>query len=728
VAAPVYEDWRARATTLASIGIWEYRRANINGGGDPDQVQAARASASLFRTLGVAPALGRAFTDDEDGGAPVVVISDRVWRTQFSSDPRVVGRPLRVNDEERTVIGVMPPAFAFPTAATAVWLPIAFTDGDRDRTSHSFLVVGRLSSAATVAAADDEFATIGREMAAAHEGNRGESALVTPLPAYGMASTARMLRALAGAVGLVLLIACVNVANLLIGLAVARRREFLMRVALGARLSRIARQLLAEGLLLALAGGVAGVAVAAALTRTLDTIAGPGLFALPFRANVTIGVDARVLGFATVVAFLCAVLFSLVPLIGLRRTTAVAAIGAGGRGTTRAALGARRMLVAAEVAMAIVVLAGAGLLAKSFAGLLHVDSGLDPERVIGMQVSVPQSDTYGRPERATFCEDITRAAAAPGGLFARFSAISHLPLSGANAGRGLAIDGWTPPSPDEGASASFRVVCPGYFDTLGIPMASGRDIRASDAEPVVVVNQAFADRYFPNADALGQRIKITYGENPWMRIVGVSANVRHFGLDAEVRREIFVPYRLNVWPAMTLVAKTSAPITPDAQLALRGVIRAAYPELPAGRVFTMNAVVGDSLRTRTSLLRMLLLFSGVGLVLAAVGVYGVLAYYVSMRRRELGVRVALGCTRGALVRFVMRQSAVPMIAGALVGLSVSLWTNRLLTDVLFHTGPADAGVLTAIASLVIAVGLAASWLPAHRAAGIDPTVALRDER
>jgi putative ABC transport system permease protein len=728
VAAPVYEDWRQRSRTLANLGIWEYIRANISGGADPDQVPAARASASFFETLGVQPALGRTFTAAEDEpGHRVVVISDAVWRSQFAADNAVLGRSLRVNDIDYTVIGVMPPRFAFPMSTTGVWLPIAYTPGDHQRGSHSFYVVGRLAQGSTMADADAEFARIGADLAKTHTENLGESATVSPLGTFGMQMMSRILGALAGAVAFVLLIACVNVANLQIGLAFARRREFVVRLALGAGIGRIARQLFAEGIALAAAGGAAGIGLAWLITRALDRIVGPNFFTLPFRGQVPIGIDGRTLAFAVAVSIGCALLFSFAPLLGLRREAMAPALQSGARGVTRSALGLRRTLVAAEVAMAIIVLSGAGLLIKSFSNLLGVDSGLRPDRVIGMQVSVPQKDTYGPGERATFCEDTTRAAApGPGRVFSAFGAISHVPLSGANAGRGLAIEGFTPADPNDEPSAFYRIICPGYFETLGIPVAPGRDIASSDRAPVVVVNRAFADKFWPRLDPVGRRIKITYGDNPWMTVVGVAGNVKHYGLDQEVRPEIYVSYRLNAWPSMTLVARTSGEITPAARLAMGDVIRQSYPGLPAGRVWTMASVVGDSLQTRASLMRMLLIFAGVGLMLSAIGVYGVLAHYVSQRGRELGVRVALGCSRAGIVGLVLGQSMAPMLAGAAAGLVASLWTNRMLAAALFKTTPHDAAVLATITMLVIAVGVAASWIPAHRAAGVDPTLALKD--
>jgi putative ABC transport system permease protein len=722
VAEPVYQDWRTRNRTLESLGIWEFQSFNVQGAADPEYVPGIRASASLFATIDVRPVLGRTFTEDEDSrGARVAVISHTIWRAQFAADPQVLGRTIRLNDTPYDVIGVMPAAFTFPGAATGIYVPMSFTNRDRDRDSHSFYVLGRTLANVTFERVNEDIARIGDELSHEYRENAEETGRATRLGEFGTSTLRRMLVALGGASALVLLIACVNVANLLIARAIDRRREFGLRRALGAGTVRLARQLLVEGLSLAGLGALGGVFIAWLGTRVLDVLLGQGFLVFWFRGPVAVSLNWATLGFAIAAAGVTAMLFSFAPLVSLRRLSLAPILSEGGR-VARPALGLRRVLVAAEVALAIVVLCGAGVLVKSFVALVHVDPGLDPDRVVTLQVSLPQENTYGPAVRRTFCEDV--AAAAAGAPLGNIGAISHLPLSGANASRGLSIEGRTV-DPQNPVGANYRLICPGYFRTLGIPFVRGRDADSGDREPVVVINRAMADRYWKDEDPVGRRLRIGSGDTaPWMRIVGVAENVRHFGLESAPVREIFVPYRQNAWPVMTIVAKALHTGTPPS--VLRDVMRRAYPGLPVTRVQTMSAVIDGSISWRVSYLRLLLLFAGLGLVLSAVGVYGVLAYFVAQRSHELGVRVALGATRPTIVRLVLRQSFIPIAAGVMAGGLASTWSGRLLNDLLFETTPRDPLVIASIGALVLLVGLLASWIPAHRAAGVDPTTILRN--
>ena len=726
VAAPVYEDWRARNRTLESLGIWEFQSLNVRAAADPEYVPGIRASASLFDTIGVAPALGRTFTADEDArGAKVVVISDAVWRAHFAADPRVLGRQLRLNDTVYDVIGVMPPGFVFPHTRTGIYLPMTFTERDRVRDSHSFYVLGRARPGVTFDQIRDDFARVGDELAREHPANADEISRPTALGDFGTRTLRRMLAALGGASVLVLLIACVNVANLLMARATDRRREFALRRALGAGGGRLARQLLVEGLGLAVLGAAGGAAVAWLGTGLLDRLLGPDFLTFWFRGHVDVALDGWMLAFTLACAAVTALLFSFAPLAGLRRFALAPSLQAGGRRVASSATGVRRVLVAAEVALAIVVLAGAGILVRSFAALLQVHPGLDPAGVLTMQVSLPQENTYGPAVRATFCEDIAGAAA--GGPFSAIGAVSHLPLSGANAGRALSIEGRAH-DPDNPVGANYRLICPGYFRALGIPFVHGRDVDGSDREAVVVINRAMAGRYWKDQNPIGQRIRLGRAEGPpWMRIVGVAENVRHFGLEADPLHEIFVPYRQNAWPVMTIVAKTTGGVTPAAATALREALRRADPGVPATPVRTMAQVVDHSVSWRAAFLRLLLVFATLGLALAAIGVYSVLAYFVSQRSYELGIRVALGATRAAIVGLVLRQSLVPIAVGIVTGGIASIWSGRLLTDLLFQTEPGDPAVLASIAGLMLLVGITASWIPARRAASVDPAIVLRRE-
>jgi putative ABC transport system permease protein len=383
-----------------------------------------------------------------------------------------------------------------------------------------------------------------------------------------------------------------------------------------------------------------------------------------------------------------------------------------------------------EVALAVIVLAAAGLMIKSVARLVAVDPGLDPRGVLTMRLALPQADTYGPPTRTTFCDDVEREVGRLPGV-SSVSAMSHLPLSGANAGRGFAIEGRPPDPPNEGPSASYRLTCPGYFKTLGIPMVKGRDFTLADSTTspeVVIINEATALRYWPDRDPIGQRFKLgsVTSSNPWMTVVGIARNVRHFGLDTEARREIFRPYSQASWPAMAVVVKTAAEPAPMAA-SVRAALAKVAPDQPVSNIRTMEQVVAQSVGSRRFPMLLLGLFSAVALVLAAIGVYGVVNYVVSQRLREMGIRMALGARAWQVTRLVLERSLLPIGAGIVAGIAGSLAASRLLSALLFDVAPGDPAVLGIIVLILGATAIAACLVPARRAAGIDPLVVLRDE-
>jgi putative ABC transport system permease protein len=730
VAKPVYEDWQREARTFESMGIWEYLNVNLSSTQEPEQVPAIRASASLFRALGVAPALGRVHTSEEDApGHKVAVISDAVWRTHLGGQPTAIGKSLRLNGEPFEVIGVMPPGFTFPAAGTGVWVPAAFTQQDEERDSHSFFVAARVRPGVTLESARADIEQVGRSLQQRFKENASESSTITAMSDAGMDTVNAMLTALMGAVSLIFVIGCVNVANLQLGRALTRRREFVVRLSLGAGLSRLARQLFAESMTLALVGGVGGVVLAWMAVRTMDLVLTPGFRTLPYRGEVPITIDITVLLFAAAMALLSALLFGFAPLVGLRRREPHPLLKDGERGSNGAGQLARRVLVGVEVALAIIVMCAAGLLVKSLTELFRVNPGLDPSEVLTLQVSLPQADTYGAPVRETFCRDLSQSASGIPSLRS-LGAISHLPFSGMSAGRGLTIEG-REPEPNANPSAGYRVTCPGYFETLSIPVLEGRDFADTDSTrgvPVAIVNRAMAERYWPGTSPIGKRFKLgpLQSRQPWRTVIGVAENVRHFGLDSDVGREFYVPYAQSVWPVMTVVAKTvGEPMLQ--QSTLREVIRRVDPDLPIARVQKMEHVINLSVDWRETPMKLLTGFAAIGLLLASLGVYGVLAYYVSQRTREIGLRSALGATRSQLAGLVVRQSLLPQIAGVVVGIAGSIGSSRLLQSFLYQVSPSDPFVISIIVMTLIAVGLAASWLPARRAASIDPLVALRDE-
>ena len=728
VALPVYEDWRRETRSFSSMGIWEYRTFNVASDQEPEQVRGVRATSSLFTVLGVPPALGRVFTQDEDDRQErVVVVSHAVWRAHLGGNASALGGQLRLNGEPYQVIGVMPPGFQFPQQGTAVWVPFHAQEQDRERDSHSFQVAARLAPGVTFEAARADVQQVGRALRQKYPENKDEGSTLTLMAQHNLSQVRRMLTALMGAVVLVLVIACVNVANLQLGRALARRREFVLRLSLGAGFGRLARLLFAESLALALAAGVGGLILAWMALRLADLIVTPGFRTLPFRGEVALSIDGTVLAFSAAIAIAAAALFGFAPLVGLRGREPNTLLRDGERGSTVVANTARRALVALEVALAIIVLSGAGLLIKSLSGLMSVNPGLDPREVLTAHVSLPQAATYGPPVRESFCADLSRAADGLPGIRA-IGAISHLPLSGANAGRALTIEGR---AGEDEAGAAYRLTCPGYFATIGISILEGRDFTHRDVtrgEQVTIVSRTMADAYWPGASPIGKRLKLGTLDNdqPWRTVVGVADDVRHFGLDSQAQREFYVPYSQSAWPVMTVVAKTvGEPML--WRTALAGVIARVDPDLPVARVQSMESIVVASVDWRETPMKLLTGFAIVGLLLASIGVYGVLAYYVSQRTREIGVRAALGATRRQLSSLVVRQSMLPIAAGVSAGIGGSLASGRLLQEFLYEVRPGDPYVMAAIVTLLIIVGLLASWLPARRAASIDPVSALRNE-
>jgi putative ABC transport system permease protein len=724
VSAPNWKDWRSGSTSLDGIGIWESLTYNISGGDEPEQVAGMRVSAGTFPMLGVAPQLGRTFTDAEDEpGHRVVVISDALWRRRFGADPGAIGRTLRVNGEPCELIGVMPPSFRFVDDRSHVWVPIMFNDTDAQRESHSFIAAGRLKPDLTFAAARDEIEALGRRIESQH--HEGHGVTIMPLSDFGVGQLRSTLQALLGAVGFVLLIACVNVANLLLAQTAARQREFVVRSALGASRGRLARQLLAEGMLLAGGGAVLGVFVAWAGTQALAQSLPPSIAFAPFRVS-TIGLNSAALLFTAAVAVTTGVLFSLAPILGLGRADVSAMLRTGARGGTSRSTFARTTLVAAEVALAVIVLAGAGLMIRSVTLLTGVAPGLDPRNVLVLRVALPQPDFYGPPVRTSFCADLQREVGSLPGVRS-VAAMNQMPLEGSGASRGFEIEGRPAPGPNDLPGARYRIVCPGYFNTLGIPVTRGRDFTLADgltSPPVVIVSESTARLYWPNQDPVGTRIRI--GSNPWMTVVGVTADVRQIRLDMDAPRIIYRSYSQAAWPAMSVTVKTDMEpltLTTAAQRALRRI----DPDMPVSRIRTMESIIAASLGDRRFPMQLLGLFSIVALMLAAIGVYGVVSYIASQRTREIGIRVALGAQPPQVTRQIVARSLIPIGAGLVAGITGALFASTLLQGLLFGVRPSDPFVLGSIAIVLGGAAVVASWIPARRAAGVDPISVLRQE-
>jgi len=725
VSAPNWKDWRDNSTSFANVAIWENLTYNISGGAEPEQVAGMRVSASAFPMLGVAPALGRTFLDAEDAtGHHVVVISEALWRRRFGGDSSAIGKTLRVNGEPHELVGVMPPGFNFLNQRFQLWEPIQFNEADTARDSHSFLAAGRLKAGLSFDDARNEIETLGRRLE--FQTHEGHGVSMTPLSDFGVAGMGQTLKTLLAAVTFVLLIACVNVANLLLAQSAVRQKEFLVRIALGASRWRLAQQLLAEGMLLAAGGAIVGALVACVGSMALAQSLPASVTFAPFRSG-TISLNAPVLLFTAAVAAMTGVLFSLTPLIGIGRLNAGSALkAAGDRGGTSRSNIVRTALVGAEIALAVVVLVAAGLMVKSVARLSRVDPGIDPRNVLLLNVALPQPDFYGPPVRTTFCDDVQREVAALPGVRS-VGAVSQLPLEGAGAGRGFEIDGRPAPNGDNSPSARYRLVCPGYFGSLRIPVLRGRDFTASDTTtslPVAIVSESTAKLYWPSQDPIGARIRIS--DETWITIVGVVADVRQIRLDAVKPRVLYRSYGQAAWPSMTVTVKTTG--EPMA-LAASGerALRRLDADMPVSRARSMESVVTDSMGNRRFPMQLLGLFAIVALLLAAIGVYGVVSYLVTQRTREIGIRVALGARRAEVIRLVVIRSLTPIVIGLAVGLAGAAAASRALGSLLYEVRPADPVVLAVIGLLLGGCAVLASAIPARRAAAVDPIVVLKQE-
>ncbi len=724
-----YLDWRRDATAFEQLVAYDRGSANLSGNGAPERLTAVRATANLFAALRVAPALGRTFLagEDEPGAPHVVVLSDAVWRTRFGADRGLVGRAITLDGESYTVIGIMPPAFAFPAARpTDVWLPLAFTPEEAAvRGNHFLQVVGRLKPGVTLTAARAQLRQIAARLARQYPDDQATRTVkLLSLHDDLFGSLRPRLLVLLGASALVLLVACVNVANLLLARAATRRREVAVRAALGAGRARLVRQFLTESVVLALAGTAAGLALARGGVHALVTLA-----ARSVPSARPVNFDAGVFAFAVAVAVLTGIAFGLVPALQGARVSPRDGLAEGGRAGSagRAQQRLRGGLVAAELALALVLVIGAGLLVKAFVRLAATPSGLRTDHVLTLHVSLPERQYDGHMADRFYRPVLDRVTALPGVTAAGW--ISVLPIQDYWYNGSFAIEGRPPAPRGQEPVAEHREVSPGYFTALGIPIRAGRNFSEQDAAGAplaVIVNEALVRKYFPHEDPIGQRLVI---DTLKLTIVGVAGDVRGAGLDQAPMPEFYVSYlQLPEFlpSAMSLVVRATVPpesLTP----AVRGAIQSIDPTQPIYDVETMDQVVSASLADRRLYLWLLGAFAGIALVLAAAGIYGVTSYLVAQRTREMGIRLALGAEARSLVALVVRQGAQVAALGTLAGLAGAYALTRLLSSLLYGVSATDPAVFAGVAALLAGVALVACYVPARRVTRVDPTIALREE-
>jgi len=735
-----YLDYQAQSKRVARMAAIDRTTMNLTGIAEPTRLRVMRTSGNFWLLVGVQPAVGRGYTPDEErqSAQRVVVLSASLWRNQFGGDPAVVGRTVMLDGNPYTVIGVAPKGFALGAEQDA-YIPLVFTRDDLDpsnRGAHWLGVIGRLADGATAEQASQELATIAKRLEAQYpQSNTGFGAKVVPLREYMVGDVRTALLVMLGAVGFVLLIACANVANLLLVRATARETEMAVRAALGAGRAQMIRQLVTESVLLALVGGALGLVVA---LWGVDLLVALSPVDLPRIREVR--VDGRVLAFTAAVAIGTGLLFGLIPALQASRPNITGMLKEGGRGggARRGTQRLRSTLVVSEMALAVVLLVGAGLLIKNFVRLLDVNPGFRSEQVITYNITIPETKYQRVPQlRAFVAELVDRMRRVPGTKSA--AAVLGLPMGRTMFRTVLDIVGQPKDPPGQRKAVDVAVATPNYLTTMSIPLVRGRAFTDQDrreAPQVVLINETAAKRYFPNQDAVGNKILIGWTETDSTmpnnerqmggEIVGVVGNVHRMGLNREVTPEVYLPFDQTPVRDLSIVIRSSA--EPAAVLAAaKAQLHDLDPEIPPYELRPLADVVSESVSRPRFYMLLLGGFAAVALALAALGIYGVISYAVSQRTRELGIRIALGATRDQVTRLVLGQGLTLSLAGLAIGIAAAFYLTRLLASLLFGVQAFDPATFAGVAVVLLGVAALASYLPARRAARVDPVVTMRAE-
>jgi putative ABC transport system permease protein len=730
-----YLDWKTQNHSFEDMAAVNWVSFNLTGDGEPQKVGGHAVTANLFPLLGVRPALGRGFTAEEEkpGSNKVVILSHALWQDSYGGQRSVVGQEILLNGEKYTVVGVMPAGFQFLESYVRLWVPLAQAPEDwANRGGHYLRVVGRIRPGVTTEQADADIKTIMARISRDHPEEAAEvGAYVQPLREQLAGDVRRPLLMLLVAVAFVLLIACANIAGLLLSRSVSRRREIAIRLALGASRWRVVRQLLTESALLSVTGGVLGLLLALWSFAFLRQLIPPTM-----ALSTGLGLDVKVLAFTLVVSLLTGTVFGLVPALQVSKAGPGEALKqGGGRGGVGAA-GSRRLrnaFVVSEVSLALVLLVGAGLLIQSLEKLRGQYSGIRPENVLTLRTILPENKYTEHAQRLAFYDAVLeRVRSLPGVVSAGYT--TTVPLTWKGGTSGFTVEG-RPPVSGLGNDANHRQVTADYLQTLGIPLKAGRYLQESDApqsQPVVVINEAMARAYWPGEDVLGKRFKVggADAQRPWLTIVGVVADVRQMGLDAPVKAEMYLPYKqveYQQWFAPGyLVIRTS--VEPAGLVAaVRREVYAVDPSQPVSNVETMAEILGEEAAQRQVGMTLLAVFAALALALSSLGIYGVLSFFVAQHTQEIGVRLALGAQPGSILALVLRKGMTLVLAGVGLGLCGAFALTRLMQNQLFGVSPNDPLTYAGFALLLVCVALAACLVPARRATKVDPIVALRYE-
>jgi putative ABC transport system permease protein len=730
--APELHDIQAQSQSFESLGGAGVLAADYSGGGEPVQIELGLVAGDFFRVLGARTTFGRPLTAEDDrlGGARVVVLTHGLWQRQFGGNSGIVGQEINLAAQSHRVIGVLTPDFQPPRATNEAFVPVHvfYTLAAQARGAHILRAYGRLRPGVTLSAAQSELRVIDQRMAEAFpEENKNRQTVLVPLHERMVGNIRPALLVLFGAVGLVLLIACANFANLLLARMAGRTQELTVRAALGAGRWRLIRQVLVESVLLTLLGGLGGLLLG---SWGMDALLALKPENLPRVENVHL--DGSVLAFTFALSLVIGILFGVLPAWQATRVELNAVLNSGGRGASSARSRFRSVLVVAELGLALVLLIGAGLLGKAFWQITSVSPGFNPENVVTMRVDLPRARYETVQPQTQFREQVIENMNSLPGMSAAM--VSEIPLGGNAINHNFIIEGRPALTPGEEPELYSRSVAGEYFQVLGIPIIQGRALTRddrSDTPLVGVINENMARRYFREQNPLGARIRWARTEDvQWITIVGVAGNVRHFGLANAEEPAIYTPYAQSAqeWKRWTeIVVRAPGTAGPALVAQLKAMVWKVDPSIPVTRVRTMSEVMSISLAAQRFNTLLLGVFAGVALLLASVGLYGVLAFSVAQRTREIGIRMALGAQARDVMRLVLRQGLTLSLLGIAAGVCVSLAATRVLAGLLYGVAPTDPATFVAVALALVTVALAACFIPARRAMKVDPMVALRYE-